>query len=108
MDNDKIDRTIDIILQNQAQFYANLQELQEVQKESEKRISELEKTMHSLVRVTLKTSETVDKLAEKVDKLTEKVDTLADAQKDTDERLNAVIFMAEKYFSRNNGDSDKK
>lgn len=114
MDNDKIEKTIEIILQNQAQFYTDLQKMQEVQKESEKRIGALERAIVSLGNVTMTTaetvnklSETVDKLTERVDKLTEKVDLLADTQKETDERLNAVILMAEKFFSRN-GNSEGK
>ncbi len=121
MDNDKIERTIEIILQNQAQFYADMQMIQEAQKESEKRVSVLERATVNLFNAITKTNETVDRLSEKVDKL-------ADAQKETDEhfretderfretderfretdeRLNAVIIMAEKFFSRQNGNSEK-
>ncbi len=101
MDNDKIDRTIDIILQNQAQFYADLQALQETQKESEKRVSKLESLMVRLADITLQTNETVEKLA-----ATQR--ETGDRLQETNERLNAVIYMAEKFFSGNNGDSDKK
>jgi chromosome segregation ATPase len=113
MDNDKIERTIEIILQNQAQFYADMQMIQEAHKESEKRISVLERATVNLFNAITKTNETVDRLSEKIDKL-------ADAQKETDEnfrktderfretdeRLNAVIVMAEKFFSRQNGNSE--
>ena len=115
MDEDKISKTIEIILQNQAQFYADLQQVQEIQKESEKRIGILERASVNLFNALTKTNETVDRLSEKIDKL-------ADAQKETDERLretdgrlretderlNAVILMAEKFFSNRNGDSEKK
>jgi flagellar biosynthesis chaperone FliJ len=113
MTNKEVEKAVEILLQNQAQFYANLQEIQEIQKESEKRVSVLERATVNLFNAMTKTNETVDRLSEKVDKLSEKVDKLADAQKETDERwretderLNAVIFMAEKFFSGNNGKSE--
>jgi len=97
MDEDKITKTIEILLQNQAQFYANLQMIQEINKDAEKRISVLERATVNLYNAVTKTNETVDKLADKIDKL-------ADAQKETDERLNAVIFMVEKFLG---GQNDK-
>ena len=44
----------------------------------------------------------------KIDKLSEQIDDFQILQKQTDERLNAVIMMAEKFFSGENGDSKKK
>ena len=44
----------------------------------------------------------------KIDKLSEQIDDFQILQKQTDERLNAVIKMAEKFFSGENGDSKKK
>lgn len=108
MDDEKINKTIEIILKNQAQFYADLQMLQVTNKEAEKRVSVLERAAVNLYNAQTKTNETVDKLADKVDGLADKVDVLVSAQKETDERLNAVIFMAEKFFSGNNGDSENK
>ncbi len=113
MDEEKINNTIEILLQNQARFYANLQMIQETNKEAEKRISVLERATVNLYNATTKTSETVDKLAGKVDEL-------IDAQKktneclretdgrlrETDERLNAAIFMAEKFLGGQNGKSE--
>ncbi len=43
----------------------------------------------------------------KVDKLSEQVKDLHILQKQTDERLNAVILMAEKFFRGEKGDSKK-
>ncbi len=110
MDEEKINKTLGIILQNKALFYTDLQMLQETNKEAEKRIGILERAAVNLYNAQTKTNETADKLADKVNGLTDKVDGLVDkadvlisAQKETDERLNAVIFMAEKFFGRNNG-----
>ncbi|HSK71567.1 MAG TPA: hypothetical protein VK892_07725 [Pyrinomonadaceae bacterium] len=101
MDDEKINRTIEIILQQRAQFYADLQEMKEVQKEAEKRVNVLE-------RVSLNLYNTTVEQGKNIAQLTEDVKELRAAQKETDERLNAVIVMAEKFFSRNNGDSEKK
>lgn len=113
MDDDKINKTIEILLQNQAQFYANLQMIQETNKDAEKRISVLERATVNLYDATTKTSETVDKLAGAVDVLTgvfngvaDKVTELVDAQKETEARLNAVIFMVEKFLSGQNGKTE--
>jgi ABC-type transporter Mla subunit MlaD len=113
MDGEKINNTIETLLQNQAQFYANLQMMQETNKDAEKRISVLERATVNLYNATTKTNEAIGKLADvvdalagTVDKLSGKVDKLADAQKETEERLNAVIFMVEKYLGGQNGKSE--
>lgn len=94
MSKNEIERTIEIIVQNQAQFSADLQEMKEIQKEAEKRVSVLERVSLNLYNTTVEQGKNIAELRE--------------AQKETDERLNAVIFMAEKFFNGNNGDSDKK
>ncbi len=106
MDDEKIYKTIEIILQNQAQFYADLQMLQETNKEAEKRVSVLERATINLFNVVTKTSETVEKLSEKVDKLADSQKETDERLRETDERLNAVIHMAEKFFGNQNGKSE--
>lgn len=103
MDEDKIDKTIEIILQNQAQFYADLQKTQETQKELQEIHKNSEKRIENLERVSVNLIEAIRATDGKVNKIGEKVDKLADAQIETDERLNAVILMAEKFFSNQNG-----
>lgn len=106
MTNKDVEKAIEIILQNQAQFYANLQEIQEIQKESEKRISVLERATVNLFNAMTKTNETVDKLAIAQKETDERLRETDERLRETDERLNAVIFMAEKFFSGNNGKSE--
>jgi seryl-tRNA synthetase len=113
MDEDKIDRTIEIILMQQAQFYADMQKMQESQERSEKHIGNLQEAAITLLDAVKLTGNNIDNLSIRVDdltntvdKLANTVDKLADAQVNTDERLNAVIFMAERYFSdKQNGNS---
>lgn len=113
MDQDKIDKTIEIILQNQAQFYADLQqtqetqlEIQKAQQKSEKRVATLEKVSSLVLKAVKQTNENVKELSKTVDGVSKNVDGLRIAQKETDERLNAVIFMAEKFFGGRNGKSE--
>lgn len=101
MNNDKIEKTIEIILQSQAQFYADLQEMKEVQKEAEKRVSVLERVSLNLYNASVEQGKNISELRESQKETDERL-------RETDERLNAVIYMAEKFFSGNNGDSDKK
>lgn len=98
MDEEKFQRAIDIILQNQAQFYSDLQQLQEGQKEAKKRADVLE-------RVSLNLYNSSVEQGKNIAELTGDIRELRDVQKETDERLNAVIFMAEKFFGGQNGKS---
>ncbi len=113
MTGEEVEKAVEILLRNQAQFYANLQDIQEIQKESEKRNSVLERATVNLFNAMTKTTETVDKLSEKVNELTaaqmetdERLRQTDERLRETDERLNAVIYMAEKFFSGNNGKSE--
>ena len=122
MDNEKLDKTIEFILNNQAQFTVDIQLLQEANKDAEKRLSVLERATVNLYNSLTETNKNVsavadkvdlvadkvDLVADKVDRLADKVDKLADSQKETDERLNAVILMAERFLSGENGNSKKK
>ncbi len=107
MDNEKLEKTIEFILNNQAQFTVDTQLLQEANKDAEKRLSVLERATVNLYNSLTETNKNVSAVADKVDRLADKVDRLADSQKETDERSNAVILMAEKFFSGENGDSKK-
>jgi len=88
MDDEKLEKTIEFILNNQAQFTVDIQLMQETHKEAEKRFSTLE-------HVSLNLYESVAKLAESVGKLNEGVKEMRQAQMETDERLNVVILMVE-------------
>jgi len=107
MDDEKLDKTIDFILNNQAQFYADLQKIQETQKGIQETQIEAEKRVNVLERVSLNLYNTSVEQGKNISQLTEDIKELRQAQKETDARLNAVIFMAEKFFGNQNGDSKK-
>ncbi len=64
------------------------------------RIEENEKKIALLIDAQLRTEQ-------KIEKLTDSQQKLSELQQSTDERLNAVIFMFEKFISRENGNSEK-
>ena len=105
MDEEKFQRAIDIILENQAQFYTDLQKIQETNKQIQEAQLEAEKRTNVLERACLNLYNTSVEQGKNISELTGDIKELRDAQKETDERLNAVIFMAEKFFGGQNGKS---
>jgi septal ring factor EnvC (AmiA/AmiB activator) len=108
MDDEKLERTFEFILNSQAQFYADLQKIQETNRQIQETQKEAEKRVNVLERVCLNLYNTTVEQGKNIAQLTEDIKELRTAQKETGERLNAVIFMAEKFFSNRNGDSEKK
>ena len=114
MDDEKLEKTIEFILNNQAQFYADLQEFRKTQKEAEKRVNVLERACVNLYNITLEQGKYFTELREsqketderfkETDKRFKETD---ERFKETDERLNAVILTAEKFFGGQNGKSEK-
>lgn len=118
MDDEKLKETIEFILNNQAQFYADLQQIQETnkeiqqqQRETNRQFQEFQKNSDQRVgileRATVAMLDSTFENGKNIAELTADVKELREAQKATDERLNAVIFMAEKYFSGENGKKKK-
>ena len=107
MDDEKLKKTMEFILDNQAQFYADLQQVQETNKQIQESQKEAEKRVNVLERVSLNLYNTTVEQGKNIGQLTEDIKELREAQKSTDGRLNAVIFMAEKFFSGENGKKKK-
>ena len=114
MDDEKLDKTIEFILNSQAQFYADLQQVQETNKQIQESQKEAEKRTNILERVCLNLYNTSVEQGKNITQLTENIKELRNAQqetdvkfKETDERLNIVILMAEKFFGSQNGKSEK-
>jgi chromosome segregation ATPase len=105
MDDEKLQRTIEFIIENQAQFTVEMQKLQETQKEAEKRTNVLERAVLNLYNTSVETTKNIQQLTENQKQLTADIKELRTAQKETDHRLNAVILMVERYLSRENGKS---
>ncbi|MGI9034420.1 MAG: hypothetical protein ACR2GD_00120 [Pyrinomonadaceae bacterium] len=115
MDDEKLERTMEFILNNQAQFSVDIQKLQESHKEAEKRLHTLERVSLNLYNTTLEQGKLVAELRESQAELREsqketdkRFKEIGEQFRETDERLNIVILMAEKFFSGENGKRKKK
>jgi hypothetical protein len=112
MDDEKLEKTMEFILNNQAQFTIDIQKLQESQKEGEKRVNVLERVCLNLYNTSVEQGKNIAQLSGEIKKAHEiherEMSEIRASQKETDERLNAVILMAEKFFSGENGGSKKK
>jgi len=115
MNEEKFEKTIEFILNNQAQFTVDIQKLQESQKEGEKRVNVLERVCLNLYNASVEQKDAIagqnQAIAEQtknINQLSADIRELREGQKETDERLNSVILMAEKFFSGENGNSKKK
>lgn len=101
MNEKKFEKTMDFLLQQQAQFYADLEGMKEVQKAAEKRANILERACLNLYNLSVEQGKNIEKQGNNIEAVNAHIAKLREAQKDTNERLNAVIFMAETYFSGN-------
>ncbi|MGI8786735.1 MAG: hypothetical protein ACR2HG_03095 [Pyrinomonadaceae bacterium] len=108
MDDEKLEKTIEFILNNQAQFTVDIQKMQEAQKEGEKRVNVLERVCLNLYNASVEQKDAIAEQTKNISQLSAGVEKLREGQKETDERLNAVILMAEKFFSGENGSRRKK
>ncbi len=112
---EEMERTMEFILKQQAQFAADIQILRETQKETAKTLDELAKAqqrgedrMTQVESVILRLLDVVEKVvqtqAHTDQRLAETDERLTQKMAETDERLNALINVVERYISeRRNG-----
>ncbi|MCA1592699.1 MAG: hypothetical protein LC754_08630 [Acidobacteria bacterium] len=104
-------RNIDFIIQQQAQFAADIQSLRETQAHaeerwtrSEERWARTEEGIRSLLSIAEIHEREITALSETTRSLGESTLALGESTRATDERLNALIIMFEQYISeRRNG-----
>src|SRR3954463_14563936 len=84
MTNEEMQKTMEFILEQQAQFAANIQKLQEERMRDNSRIKRLEESFQLLVQLAQSTDS-------RLDALESNMATLAEAQTHTDEKLSALI-----------------
>jgi len=107
MDDEKLEKTIEFILNNQAQFTIDIRLLQESQKEGEKRVNVLERVCLNLYNASVEQKDAIAEQTKNINQLSADVKELREGQ-ETDERLNTVILMAEKFFSGENSNSKRR
>jgi len=89
MTNEEIQRTMHFILEQQAQFAANIQRLPEERIRDNPRLTRLEESFQLLVRLAENTDSRLDRFGSST--LEANMAALAAAQTHTDERLSALI-----------------
>ncbi|MGB7924019.1 MAG: hypothetical protein WCF57_12300 [Pyrinomonadaceae bacterium] len=101
-DEDKIRKQMEFILEQQAQFGSDIQQLRETQAATESILGrlaaataagfkELTEKVSAVTDAQIRTEEHVSSLAESVKALAQRVSDLADSQAHTDQRLNVII-----------------
>jgi len=95
---------MDFVVEQRAQFSVDIEKIQQS-------IGTLESVVTRLANASLnRLEENEEKIALLIDaqlRTEQKIEKLTESQQSTDERLNAVIFMFEKFISRENGNSKK-
>jgi chromosome segregation ATPase len=94
MTNEQFERRMEFIVQQQAQFAVDIQQLQDAQAELTKKHNGLTDALTTVVGM-------VGKLATAQERTDEQLSELANKQAETDDRLNALIGVVERYFSGN-------
>jgi len=109
MSNEEFNRKMEFIVEQQAQFAADIQVMREVHDAEVKRLNEETKQLREQDRnlsVALTTlAEVVENVAQttsgQISALTENIGELTEAGRRTDDRLNVLINTVERYISGN-------
>ncbi|CAN5569573.1 hypothetical protein BH20ACI3_BH20ACI3_03960 [soil metagenome] len=91
MTNEEIQKTMEFILEQQAQFASNIQRLQEERLRDSPRLARLEESFQLLVQLAQTTDNRLDMLESNGAALESNMAALAAAQAHSEERLSALI-----------------
>ncbi|HEV2707422.1 MAG TPA: hypothetical protein VGV59_16010 [Pyrinomonadaceae bacterium] len=106
MTNEEMQRTMEFILKQQANFAVNIEKLTGVMEQADARMTRLEGAFVGIFNMMTETAKAQKILTEQVSDLSVQVIELKSAQAHTDERLNAFINVVERYISEGrNGDA---
>ena len=89
MSNEEVDRRIAFIIEQQAQFASDIQQLREAQSELQATQVQTEQVVARLAHATLEGFKDVNA----------KINSLVDSQIRTDENLRNLIALVDRYFS---------
>ncbi|MGI8656421.1 MAG: hypothetical protein ACR2LC_14540 [Pyrinomonadaceae bacterium] len=102
MSEDEMQRKMEFIVEQQAQFTADIQKLQEAQVQLQETQAKTESVMLRLANALVVVSERQSEFASEVSQAQKQtqiqIDSLAERGKETDERLNALINTVERYI----------
>ena len=102
MTNEEMQMTMEFVLNQQARFSEGMEQLRESHAQAEKRISNLETGFVNIVNAVADITKIQQALAERVTQLAADIAELREAQAHTDQRVNALIDIIERW---RNGES---
>jgi ABC-type transporter Mla subunit MlaD len=112
MTNEEMQKTMEFILEQQATFTVNLDQLGEKVNQLAEAQGRMEATIERIVEVQQRTIDVVAAIADAQQRTEARVAELAEAQArtderlaQTDERLNVLIGVVERYFSNGRKDN---
>ena len=106
MSNEESQKRMDFIIEQQAQFSADIQQLKEAQMRTQAQIDGLKETIDGLTETQVMAEARASRMEDAIVSLVNVAERLADAQAQTDERLNVFIGVVERYISQGrNGQS---
>ena len=103
MNEEQFERRMEFIVEQQAQFAVDIQQLKETQKAEAELWREKHQALNDAVTTIVGM---VGKLASAQERTDEQLSELTNKQAETDDRLNVLIGVVERYFS-GNGQSPK-
>ncbi len=104
MTNEEVERAIQFILEQQAQFAAELQKTELRMQQFREQVQE---QMGKLTDAVITVTGLVGKIGEAQVRADEKIAEWAERGRETEERLNAFIVVVERYISeRHNGNKE--
>ncbi len=103
MTEDEMQGRMEFIVEQQAQFTADIQKLQEAQAQLQEAQVKTENVMLRLANALVTVSERQGEFSDAQKQTQIQIDALAERGKETDERLNALINAAERFFSEGRG-----
>lgn len=98
MNNEQFERRMEFIVEQQAQFAADIHQLKETQKAEAALWREKHQSLNDAVTAIVGI---VGKLARAQEHTDEQLSELTNKQAETDDRLNVLIGVVERYFSGN-------
>ncbi len=104
MNDEQIERRIEFIVEQQAQFVVDIQQIKERQEAEAKLWREKHESLRDAMTAVVGI---VGRVAKAQERTEEKLTELTNKQAETDDRLNVLVGVVERYFS-GNGQSPKR
>lgn len=101
MTNEQFERRMEFIVEHQAQFTVDIQQLKEAQSELTKKHNHLTEALTAVVGMIGRLTQAQERQSESQQRTDEQLSELTNKQAETDDRLNALIGVVERYFSQN-------